>query len=369
MSDEPAPVVEDMSAWIISGAVKAKREGEYESDGRTPPMGLDDAVEAERLGFRRVFLSERWDIKEAGVILSGAAARTSRIEIGTGVIAPSTRHPWQTAAFAATMQVCYGERFLLGLGRGESAIFPSMGLRTSGIADLRDYVAIFRALWRGETVSYDGPVGSFPALAFSDRYEGEPPPVFYGTFARPKGAALAAEAFDGVMLPTMMTPDATRRMVRRLDEACERIGRDPASLRKVMGVVTAPDLGEIETRSLAHGRAVGYLQYPGYGKALAEENQWDPAVIEGILGHPRLTAQDKIADRVFHRHELLEPAELVPDEWMSEACATGTASECVAALERFRDAGVDEIATYGSTPGQNAELISLWRERAVATVS
>jgi 5,10-methylenetetrahydromethanopterin reductase len=39
---------------------------------------------------------------------------------------------------------------------------------------------------------------------------------------------------------------------------------------------------------------------------------------------------------------------------------------CVAKLQQFRDAGADEIATYGSTPGQNAELIDAWRNRTVA---
>jgi 5,10-methylenetetrahydromethanopterin reductase len=32
-------------------------------------------------------------------------------------------------------------------------------------------------------------------------------------------------------------------------------------------------------------------------------------------------------------------------------------------LQRFRDAGADEIATYDSTPGQNAGLIEAWRAR------
>lgn len=34
--------------------------------------------------------------------------------------------------------------------------------------------------------------------------------------------------------------------------------------------------------------------------------------------------------------------------------------ECVATLRRFRDAGADELVTYGSTPAQNAALASAW---------
>ncbi len=114
---------------------------------------------------------------------------------------------------------------------------------------------------------------------------------------------------------------------------------------------------------MAHGRAVGYLQYPGYGETLIEENGWDMAVIHQLRAHRQLAANEKVADRLYHRHQLLEPAKLIPDEYMIDSCAIGSVDECVTSLQRFRDAGADEIATYGSTPGQNAKLIEAWRNR------
>jgi probable F420-dependent oxidoreductase len=358
------PVVPDLSAYIISGAVAAQQKDvEYESDSRTPAQGIQDAVDAEDLGFRAVFMSERWDIKTADVILSGAAARTSRIEIGTGMICPTTRHPWLTAGLAATMQACYGPRFTLGLGRGDNAIFRDMGLKMSSFAEMADYVDIVRRLWAGETVTYDGPVGTFPALAFSEVVHGPPPPVWFGTFAKAKGAELLATSFDGVLLPPVLTPEATAKAVERIRVACERVGRDPKEIRISQAVITAPELADTETRSLAHGRAVGYLQYPGYGETLVEENGWDISVIHELRAHKQLAASEKVADRLYHRHELLEPARIIPDEWMIDTCAIGSVDECVKSLQRFRDAGADEIATYGSTPAQNAKLIDAWRSR------
>jgi 5,10-methylenetetrahydromethanopterin reductase len=360
----PAPVVDDLSAYIISGAVAAEQKDvDFESDSRTPAQGISDAVDAERIGFRAVFMSERWDIKTADVILSGAAARTSRIEVGTGMICPTTRHPWLTAGLAATMQACYGPRFTLGLGRGDNAIFRDMGLRMSSFRELTDYVDILRRLWRGETVGYDGPVGTFPALAFSETYPGSPPPVVFGTFARAKGAEVLASSFDAVLLPPVLTPDATAKAVARISSACERIGRDPASIRVIQAVITAPELADLETRSLAHGRAVGYLQYSGYGETLVEENDWDIDVVHRLRAHRQLAANEKVADRLYHRHQLLEPAAIIPDEWMLDTCAIGSVDECVKSLQRFRDAGADEIATYGSTPAQNEKLVRAWRER------
>ena len=101
-------VVEDLSAFIISGRVKAHAAGEYETSARTPAQGIQDGVEAERLGFRRIFLSERWNLKEASVLLSAIGALTSRIELGTGLITPASRHPLHAAAFGATMHAAHG---------------------------------------------------------------------------------------------------------------------------------------------------------------------------------------------------------------------------------------------------------------------
>jgi 5,10-methylenetetrahydromethanopterin reductase len=56
----------------------------------------------------------------------------------------------------------------------------------------------------------------------------------------------------------------------------------------------------------------------------------------------------------------------VPEEWMQESAALGTVEHCVARLQEYRDAGVDEIAVYASTPKENEQLIAAWRMRALS---
>jgi len=163
-----------------------------------------------------------------------------------------------------------------------------------------------------------------------------------GGLRRPKGA---------------WTNDGSPKHIR---EACERIGRDPQSIRIAQCVITAPDLDEVETRQVAHGRAVTYLQAPGYRDALLAVNGWDPEIVRRLAAHELFRGTEVIADNRFHRSELLGPAALIPDEWMEDSCALGSVPECVQSLQRFRDAGADEIVTYGSTPGQNAELARAW---------
>jgi probable F420-dependent oxidoreductase len=360
-----APVIEDVSAWIIAGQVVSKaKEAEYETSYRTPAQGLQDGIDAERLGIRRVFLSERWNFKEAGAFLGGVAARTSRLEVGSGVIPATTRHPQLTAALGATMQSTYGPRFILGLGLGVQQYFEGMGLRMATYEGLVDYVNIIRRLWRGESVDYDGPAGSFRGLTLGYSFDWPAPEIWYGTFANPKGARAAAAAFDGIQLAPQLTPEATHNAITRIRRECELIDRDPDSIRICQPVVTAPGLADEEARALAHGRAVTYLSTPPYSTAMAKSNGWDLSIVEKIAEHAQIAARNKSVDWGLHRVDLVEPASLIPDEWMEETNALGSVQKCVRKLQEWRDAGADEIGLYGSTPAQNAELLAAWRERS-----
>lgn len=343
-------MIEDLSAFIIAGRVRARVDNpENETAARTPRQGVQDGVEAERIGFRRVFLSERWNLKEAGALLGGVGALTSTIGLGTGVIPAMARHPLHAAAFGSTMQAAYGPRFVLGLGRGGGggAGYEHRG----GFGALEDYVRTVRALWRGETV--DG-------LRMDDRHEGPDPEIWFGTFGMPRGAKTAARVMDGVLLIPNLTPSATAASVAGLRSECEVIGRDPATLRIAQCVVTAPELDDVETRQICHARALTYLQAPGWGETLCGMNGWPASRLEEIRSHASLQGHATIADSVYHRTELEEPARAVPDEWMLESCAIGSVDACVAQLRRYREAGADEIVTYGSTPGQNAGVAAAW---------
>jgi probable F420-dependent oxidoreductase len=366
--DGLAPVTDDFSAFIIAGAVSSDpNKFQRDTEGRTPAQGIEDGVDAERLGFRRVFISERWDIKQADVILAGIGAKTSRLELATGIIVPTTRHPWSVAALGATMQSCFGPRFVLGLGRGDKGAFRGMGIPVTKTQALIDSAKITRRLWAGESVAYEGQLGRFDALQAHETYLGPQPPIWLAGFCHELGAAAVAEAFDGVILPPMLVPEATAAAVERIRVACERIGRDPGEIRVVQPVVTAPDMDEFESKSISTGRLVTYLQYAYYGDILATANGWDLGVVERMRNHELFQGLDRMGDLTFHRHQMVEgPGSVIPWEWILDCSAIGTASECVTSLQRFLDAGADEVTTYGSTPRQNADLIAAWRDRPEA---
>jgi len=352
----------DLSTYVVSGAVSAHhRERRFETESRTVAEGIEDGVDAERLGFHRAFLSERYDIKHADVLLGGIAARTTSLRLATGTIDPQTRQIWNVAAFGATMHACYGPRLTITLGLGDDMIFKRMGVKKATYREMVEYARMYRALWRGEAVSYAGQSGACEGFSFSETYDGPPPELWLGSFANPKGAETIAAAYDGVILPPVFTPRATAAAVARIREACERIDRDPATVRICQSVITAPDLDEEEFRQLAHGRAASYFVYPGYGENLARVNGWDEQVVLDVRNHPIFSGLGKVADMEMHRHQMMKAAALIPDEWMLDSCAFGRAEACAENLRRFADAGADEITTYGSTPAQNAGLLAAWK--------
>ncbi|MFD7074018.1 TIGR03621 family F420-dependent LLM class oxidoreductase [Nocardioides sp. NPDC059952] len=96
--------------------------------------------------------------------LAAAAAVTTRLHVGTYVLANDFRHPVQVAKESATLSVLSGGRFELGLGAGrpdsarENAMlglgFDPPGVRVDRLVES---IGIIKRLLAGETVTVDGP--------------------------------------------------------------------------------------------------------------------------------------------------------------------------------------------------------------------
>jgi probable F420-dependent oxidoreductase len=358
-----------MSIYLIAGRVKPTPQ---QAPGYTfVGQAIPDAEDAERFGFRRVFLSERHDLKNAGAILGGVAARTSRLEIGTGAISlgAGSRHPKVTAGFASTMQAAYGQRFILGVGRGD--VLDTCGMMS--YERLVEQAELCLRLWRGEKVSCQWSPETRAEFWQDDPLEVSPPQIWFFTIAGgPKAARAAANPiFDGVVLTAFLSPDAVSAAVDRLRTECERIGRDPATLRICHCLPGAPELDDLQTRALCHGRLVTYLEWRGYGEPIAKANGWDLEVLDRLRDHKSLkslSSSGMTADQAFHRVELLEAAEVIPEEWVRDVCAIGSVDEAVKKIESYRNAGADETIIYGPTPAQSEKLIKGWRgHREVGT--
>ena len=180
-----------MTANTTSGSAELfERVGTYILPGRVrdPVRGLAEAREAERIGLGAVWISERYATKEPAVLSGAVSQLTERVRIAATMYV-TVRNPVVTASVCNLMQALTGNRFTLLLARGVAWHLATLGSPPITFARLADFIAIARRLWAGETVRYEGVLGSFPALQLTDFHEGPPPPIVL-TAIGPKALAV-----------------------------------------------------------------------------------------------------------------------------------------------------------------------------------
>jgi alkanesulfonate monooxygenase SsuD/methylene tetrahydromethanopterin reductase-like flavin-dependent oxidoreductase (luciferase family) len=183
----------------------------------------------------------------------------------------------------------------------------------------------------------------------------------------PRANKVAAQIGDGALLVPFLTVEAVRRAVSEMRAERERLGLDPHSFRICHPIVCAANLSAARTAAISKARFLTYIVgMPVFSRCYGDRNGWDAETMQRILDHPQFQRMPRpTADQSFHREEMMDPVELVPEPWMRDSCAIGTVEECVKQLRAFREAGVDELALYGSTPAENAAVIAAWREAQV----
>jgi len=111
------------------------------------------ATEGDRLGYHGFFMPETWGY-DMTVLLAEAAARTTRITLGTGIIGIWNRSAATIAMAAATLHSMSGGRFVLGLGASTPQL--AEGLHDTPfeppVQRMRRMVTQVRALLRGDRI-------------------------------------------------------------------------------------------------------------------------------------------------------------------------------------------------------------------------
>jgi len=111
------------------------------------------AVEGDRLGYDGFFMPETWGY-DMTVLLAGAAARTTRIMLGTGIVGIWNRSAATIAMAAATLHAASGGRFALGLGASTPQLAEGLHDTPFGppVARMRQTITQIRALLRGARI-------------------------------------------------------------------------------------------------------------------------------------------------------------------------------------------------------------------------
>jgi len=213
------------------------------------------AETCERVGIEALFRSDHYlsgnfpherPAHDAWTTLAGLAARTSKLRLGSLVSPVTFRHPSLLANAVSTVDHISGGRVELGIGAGwmehehEAFGFTFPPLRER-VAMLAEQIEIVHRQWTEEHVDFEGEhytLRDCPALP--KPVQDPHPPILVGGRANPGTLEPAVRFADEYNLIGSSVDDYAQAR-RTLDAACERAGRDPATLR--LSVMTGFALG------------------------------------------------------------------------------------------------------------------------------
>lgn len=228
----------------------------------------------EEAGFHAALLAEHYypssGIKErmsadAWVFLGGLARETTRIRLGSLVSPVTFRHPSVLAKMVATLDHMTNGRAELGIGAGwlESEHvaygfpFPEAARRVDLMEEQLQVVA---GLWSRDPFSFSGEHYHLQDCHFTPKPVQRPrPPILVG--GRPTSVRLVrlAAQYGDEFVIALATPAQCREVRARLDESCEKVRRDPATLGLAVfcGLCVAGterEADELRARLLAESR-------------------------------------------------------------------------------------------------------------------
>ena len=335
----------ELGFYTLAGAPKSPRDM------------LDELARAEEIGLGTAFISERFNIKEAGALTGAACAVTSRLDIITAATNHTTRHPLVTASWASTLHLLSEGRFSLGIGRGIEAMFRAYGMPFATTQSMESFALLMRRLWNGETVLNHADVtGTYPVLRLDPEFRLDIPLSI--TAFGPKTLELGGRVFDNIILHTFFTDETTERAVRTVKQAAERAGRDPSKVRVWSCFATIGDhLPEDVRLKKTIGRLATYLQ--AYGDLMIRTNKWDPAVLARFREDEFVRGFGGALDAKATTAELEHVATLIPAEWLAPS-ASGSPQQCAAAVRNQLALGCDGVIMHGASPTELEPIVKAY---------
>ncbi|HUC37868.1 MAG TPA: LLM class flavin-dependent oxidoreductase [Acidimicrobiales bacterium] len=234
------------------------------------------AFECERLGYDSFWLFDHLYTPgqptvpsyEGWTLASTLLARTTRLRVGHLVLCNNFRHPALVAKMVSTLDVVSGGRVELGIGSGSveqehlEAGFAWGTSRERG-ERLGEALEIITRMLGEPVTTFEGrhyAVHGLPNLP--PPVQSPRPPIHVGGAGPTLTLPLVARYADVWNVPTYAL-GRIEELSRRLDAECERIDRDPATLRRsVEAVLAMAPADQLESALSLARRRYGA---PGYG--------------------------------------------------------------------------------------------------------
>ena len=287
---------------------------------RTWQEVLEGAEYAERTGWHGVWIADHFmqnsddlsvPVNECLALLAGLAARTERVRIGSMVLGNTYRHPAVVANQAATIDQISDGRFVLGIGAGwqvnEHEVYgielPPVRER---LARFEEACQVIKGLLTEERTTFDG---TYYQLAGAP-LEPKPAnlPILIGAAGEKVALGIVAKYADE--WNHWGKPDLATHKGAVFAKHCEKIGRDPATVRRsaqtFLEVVVPGDTEAIERKERLEGRGAHVIMGSAQ-EVLDTVAQYPAAGIDELLvpdsflgsGNRRFDALERLREEVL----------------------------------------------------------------------
>ncbi len=242
-------------------------------------LGFEDlvghAVRCEQLGLTSMWLYDHLyspglpehPSLEGWTAATALLARTTTLRVGHLVLNNNFRHPVLLGRMISTLDVISGGRLDVGIGSGSyppehaEGGFP-WGPMAERTERLEEALEILTRMFAGEPAAFDGRHYRMAGVPNLPPPVQQPhPPIHIGGIGERFTLPLVARYADVWNIPTYGLAD-WRTKIPVVEQHCERIGRDPATIRRSLEsvLVIAPDGAR-----LAERRAKAEKRYGGAG--------------------------------------------------------------------------------------------------------
>ena len=220
-------------------------EGMYRGGNASWPEMTDLARAAEDAGFDSLWTGDHFLYRFPGIpemgtweawsLITGLAAVTERVELGTMVSVTPWRTPGLLAKIVTAAEEISVGRIILGLGAGShESEFPAFGYDSWGdkIARFEEELPVVKTLLRDGRIDHDGKYHTLRDCEIRPRGpRAEGPPIMVGAVG-PRMIRLAATHADEWNIPWKHRVEDVLEETAKGEEACREVGRDPATLRR-----------------------------------------------------------------------------------------------------------------------------------------
>ena len=315
---------------------------------RVPEAGTTaaQARRAEQAGWDGITFTDSQNlVADPFVGAALAAAATEHLRFATGVSNLHTRHPATLATTAATVQAESGGRFVLGVGRGDTALFH-LGRKPMPVDRFADRLRQLQSYLAGETVDAEGHPSRIHWLDRLDPATTPKVPLDVAC-SGPRMLALAAAVAEHVTLAVGADDQRVAWAVDLVRQAATAAGRDPATISfgayVNVGCHPDPDVA----RGLIAGGVAAFAHFSAMpastGAGLRDE---DKAVVAEV--------GRRYDSRVHLRNDAAH-TEVLDADFVDRFAVVGPPDRCVERLAALHGLGVDRLVLTGPSFGADRD--------------